>query len=534
MDKLKSLELEKQIKGQSIGGFKVLKLINNGKSAAVFKAEKNDIFYALKIFDNDLVERFGHEIQTKRIEQEIALKNHSIPNLVRIFEGGNTDLNGQKYYFLVMELISGSNLKDYIVSNEYGQNFAIKVLEKLTETTEQLLSQKGIAHRDIKPENIMVSEENKIILMDLGVLKLVGAKSFSDEEEKSFVGTLRYAPPEFLLRTETDSEEGWRAINLYQIGATLHDIIMKKELFYDKTPYSNLVIAIKEDVPQISNTTFSFELLQLTRDMMTKDWKKRLNLSSTQRINLVINSKLSKEDAFEESIEEILKMRIGHQANFDEIEKLQRTKSELLKKRKDFAIKLFQTLDECVLEIKEKGVFTDFKKSKHFRFSNDRNGEKQIQNYLYEFHGDLKMGFPSNLYLFFRIINTEDYYTEIETFSTFPSVFAKANVNNPESLFRELDKTSRQLKNMINRVGPPAINYNFKTINIFKGIAEIDSSLKNQLKIQIVKLIMKSLKAVEKKVENKIEEQKRMVESKRSVNFNVSTSGGNNIVIDSL
>ena len=71
-----------------------------------------------------------------------------------------------------------------------------------------------------------------------------------------------------MLRTEADSEEGWRSINLYQIGATLHDIIMKKELFYDKTPYSNLVIAIKEDVPQISNITFSFELLQLTRDMM--------------------------------------------------------------------------------------------------------------------------------------------------------------------------------------------------------------------------------------------------------------------------
>ena len=256
MDKLKSLELEKQIKGQSIGGYKVLNLINNGKSAAVFKVAKDNELFALKIFDNDLVERFGHEIQTKRIKQEIALKNHSIVNLVKIFEGGNTDLDGQRYYFIVMELISGTNLMEYIKKNECDQYFAIKVLEKLTETTEQLLTQKGIVHRDIKPENIMVNDEKKIILMDLGVLKLVGAKSFSDEEEKSFVGTLRYAPPEFLLRTEIDSQDGWRAINFYQIGATLHDIIMKKELFFDKTPYSNLVIAIKDDIPQISNTSF--------------------------------------------------------------------------------------------------------------------------------------------------------------------------------------------------------------------------------------------------------------------------------------
>ena len=533
MDKLKSIELEKQIKGQTIGGFKVLKLINNGKSAAVFKAEKNGDYYALKIFDNDLVERFGHEIQTKRIEQEIALKNHSIDNLVKIYEGGNTDLNGQKYYFLVMELINGSNLKDYIKENDSGQDFAMKVLEKLIDTTEQLLSQKGIAHRDIKPEKIMVSDENKIILMDLGVLKLVGAKSFSDEEEKSFVGTLRYAPPEFLLRTEIDSKDGWRAVNLYQIGATLHDIIMKNELFIEKTPYSNLVIAIKEDSPQITNKLFSFELLQLTRDMMTKDWKRRLEFSSLGRIKNVLNSSFSKTDAFEESVEEVLKMRIGHFASFDEIEKLQRTKSELLKKRQHFAKELADLLEECIEEVKEKRVFSDFKKSNNFRFSNDRNNDKQIQNYLYEIQGNLKMGFPSSLFMFFRITNADNNYTEMETLATFPSVFAKADVNRPENLFRELDRTSRQIGNMINRVGPPEINYNFKTINIFKGTAEIDSSFKNHLKLNIVRLIMKSLKMVETRVEKEIEEQKRIAESKKPINFSVSTSG-NGIVIDRL
>ena len=65
------------------------------------KLKKKDTFYALKIFDNDLVERFGYtKFKPKELKQEIALKNHSIPNLVKIFEGGNTDLNSQKYYFL--------------------------------------------------------------------------------------------------------------------------------------------------------------------------------------------------------------------------------------------------------------------------------------------------------------------------------------------------------------------------------------------------------------------------------------------------
>lgn len=125
------------------------------------------------------------------------------------------------------------------------------------------------------------------------------------------------------------------------------------------------------------------------------------------------------------------------------------------------------------------------------------------------------------------------YYTEIETFATFPSLFAKADVNNPQNLFRELDKSSRQVGNMLNRVGPSAINYNFKIINIFKGIAEIDSSFQNHLKLFIVKLMMKSLKAVEIRVEKKIEEHKLIAESKKSINFS-ATTGRNGIVIDSL
>ncbi len=89
---------------------------------------------------------------------------------------------------------------------------------------------------------------------------------------------------EFLIRNEVDSLEGWRAINYYQIGATLHDMIMNKELFLDKIPYTNLVIAIKEDTPKISNSKMPFELLQITRDLMSKDWKKRLELISDTRI----------------------------------------------------------------------------------------------------------------------------------------------------------------------------------------------------------------------------------------------------------
>ena len=47
--------------------------------------------------------------------------------------------------------------------------------------------------------------------MDLGVLKFVGIKSFSDYEEKQFLGNITATLPEFLSRQEEDSSNGWRS-----------------------------------------------------------------------------------------------------------------------------------------------------------------------------------------------------------------------------------------------------------------------------------------------------------------------------------
>lgn len=524
MDRTKALLLEKELKGKELNGFKVIKFINNGKSAAVFKASKGGSFYAIKVFDNDLIERFGHKIQTKRIEQEILLKNHSIEGLIRIHEGGSTELQDQLYYYLIMDLIDGDNMKNYIQKEEYSEDFILSVLSKIYKTTERLIAQKNIAHRDIKPENIMIDKDGNVTLMDLGVLKLIGAKSFSDEEEKQFVGTLRYAPPEFLLRKEEDSINGWKAVNLYQIGAMLHDLIMKKELFIDKTPYSNLVIAIKDDTASISNTKYSFELLQLTRDLLSKDSKKRLEICSDDRINKIIAKKDTVSDGFDKGIDEVLKMRIGHQAKFDEIEKLQRNRDEVKRKQKDFASQLSTAIDDCLKKIEDKGVFSSYNKSSDFSFDTDKKSTNEnIQNYIYELKGDLKMGFPRNLFVLIRLTNDENNYTEIDLLGIFPSVFiSKGALQNPLTFFREIQHHHRR-QGMIT----------FKTCTVFKGNIEFDETFNSHISTQLINLILKSLKTVEKNVKEELEWREKIIKSTKRVNSRATTDIGT-IFIDKI
>jgi serine/threonine protein kinase len=240
MDEIKAKALLEQLDGILIEGISINSFIDNGKSAAVYRGTKNSSLYAVKIFDNELLDKYGIEIQQMRIDRELDLKNHGIDNLVKILGGGHTTIKQNEYYYLIMEYIEGVNLKKYIGQNIITLEFITKVVDTLVVISEKLL-QKNLAHRDIKPENIMVSKKGEIILMDLGVLLIIGNPSMTDIEQKQFLGTLRYAPPEFLTRKENNSIDGWRAVNIYQIGAVLHDLIMKKELFSDIEPYANLV-----------------------------------------------------------------------------------------------------------------------------------------------------------------------------------------------------------------------------------------------------------------------------------------------------
>lgn len=520
MDTYKAKQLEQILKGQKFLNYEI-KLWNNGKSAAVFKAKDLDgNFYAVKIFDNDLIERFGHKIQEKRIEQEISLKGYTIPNLVKIIDGGKTQIESNEYYYIVMEFINGQNLKQFISSSTYDNSFLRKVVETLFNISEALLT-KGIVHRDIKPENIMINENDEIILMDLGVLKLIGVPSFTDQDEKQFVGTLRYAPPEFLTRNEEDSSDGWKAVNLYQIGGILHDLIMKKELFNEYTPYSNLVLAIKEDPPTISNAGFPFSTVQLARDLLVKDWKKRLALCTNQRIESFYLNDPNNISSIDKELEDVLSMTSGHKSKFEEIEKITRSNKEKADKRIEISNQLEKVMDESLEFIKQKGLFQKITKSQLFSFDSDKENRitRAVKNYLYKIEGDITQGFSRPLFLFTKFNNDENSLAQISFMAMFLGRFIKIDLADPIYMFRQIEHQQKS-----GRLGLAPINEinNIPTYDAFNGTAGFDEQFKEKIISELIKIITTALKGNSPEVTEELEQLKRIAKGEQDSSVKTS------------
>lgn len=278
MNHNRASHLEKQLVGQTVEVWTIEGLINHGKSAAVFKAHSKDGLAAVKVFDAELIDRHGAEVQAERIEREKTLANKVHPNLVRVYAGGFW--TEQQLFYIVMEYLPWKNLAEVLRDVPVGSER--KIIAQVASAA-HFLEGLEICHRDIKPENIAVSPDfQQAKLLDLGVIRPHGTKPLTDGTGgKIFIGTLKYSPPEFLLREEKDTPDSWRAITFYQLGGVLHDLIMRRSLFADfENPFALLVNAVQHETPRIESKAVSPALVDLARCCLLKRAEMRLQLVS--------------------------------------------------------------------------------------------------------------------------------------------------------------------------------------------------------------------------------------------------------------
>lgn len=278
MDEVKAKEWEAKFRGQAIDGWKIESLIDHGKSAAVFKAASEDHgkLVALKIFDDELIQRYGDETQLKRIERELSLKGLNHPHMVGILGGGFHTQS--RNHYIVMDYLDGPSLSKCLTKVPEGN--IPSLIEQLVSACE-FLEAHQLAHRDIKPANIVLLEDmSRLVLLDFGVLKPVGEAGLTDTDgQRLFVGTLQYSSPEFLLRDEEDDADGWRALAIYQVGAVLHDLIMRRPIFEEfVNPYAALVNAVQHETPNVASEGVPSYLIDACQMALVKDPQKRLAL----------------------------------------------------------------------------------------------------------------------------------------------------------------------------------------------------------------------------------------------------------------
>lgn len=247
------------------GRYEIVRLVGQGGMGAVYRA--NDLrldgrVCAIKeILPNLLIDQRGPGVDLgQTIEQfyqeasVLARLDH--PNLPKVSDYFSVD--GREY--LVMDFIEGRDLQE-ILNEMLRQQKRLSEAQvllwatQLLDALEYLHSQDPpVLHRDIKPGNIKITPENRVKLVDFGLVKILQPDDARTVTVVQGRGTVAYTP---LEQYGGDTGHTDVRTDIYSVGATLYHLLAgtppqdAKERFLK----SGLLDPLRQLNPEISTRT---------------------------------------------------------------------------------------------------------------------------------------------------------------------------------------------------------------------------------------------------------------------------------------
>ncbi|MFM7845361.1 MAG: serine/threonine-protein kinase, partial [Planctomycetota bacterium] len=242
-------ELGANLEGTTLGHFHLEKFVGGGGMGAVFRGVDTKLgrIVAVKVlpatatsFDaaaQDTVRRFQNEAQSA------ARLDH--PNIARVYYVGEQEsLN-----YIVFEYIDGENLRD-LVANQGPLSLA-DVIDFTTQLAQALdhAAQRGVVHRDIKPSNVLVTADQRIKLVDMGLARLHQIEAPQGDLTATGVtlGTFDYVSPE----QARDPRSADVRSDLYSLGCTLFYMLTGRPPFPDGTVLQKLLSHSSDPPPDV-------------------------------------------------------------------------------------------------------------------------------------------------------------------------------------------------------------------------------------------------------------------------------------------
>lgn len=223
--------------------YQLLRQVASGGMATIYEAldTRLDRKVAVKIMHPHLAS--DEEFVGRFIREAKAAAALSHPNIVAVQDQG-WNQNGSPAVFIVMELIDGHTLREYLF--EQGSLSVQEVIRHLIPILSALAAAHkiGIVHRDIKPENILISASGRVKVADFGLARgeLIGNSLTA--ESSVIMGSVSYLSPEQIQRGVADSRS-----DVYAVGILAYELLTGEKPFEGESPIQIAFRHVNDRVP---------------------------------------------------------------------------------------------------------------------------------------------------------------------------------------------------------------------------------------------------------------------------------------------
>jgi serine/threonine protein kinase len=264
---------------KKVGKYEIGKTLGEGTFGKVKYAVNTETGerVAIKVLDKEKIQKQNMGAQIKKEISIMKLVRHDyVVDLKEV-------LASRTKIFIVLELITGGELFDKIVSEgRFDENNARFYFRQLVDGVEYCHS-RGVCHRDLKPENLLLDEKMNLKISDFGLSALYDAPPVEGASADASgggasqllhttCGTPNYVAPEVLADKGYDG----RAADVWSIGVILY-VLLAGFLPFDEPTMSALFRKIQK--AEFSYPSwFSPEVKALLDKILVAQPEKRISL----------------------------------------------------------------------------------------------------------------------------------------------------------------------------------------------------------------------------------------------------------------
>lgn len=146
---------------------------------------------------------------------------------------------GIESVYLVMELVSGTTLRDFLKRPGRPVEDLTRRIGADAAQGLDALHRHGIVHRDVKPDNLVLTPDGAVKIVDLGLARPIGARGHgSASSGGGLAGSVAYAAPEVLRGQPTSPRS-----DLYALGVVLFEVVTGRHPFAECTLADDMIHA---------------------------------------------------------------------------------------------------------------------------------------------------------------------------------------------------------------------------------------------------------------------------------------------------
>ena len=220
------------------GRYELFERVGEGGMSVVYKAKDKLLnrFVAIKILKPEFINDHKFIDSFRRESQAAASLSH--PNIVNIYDVGREG----NIHYIVMELIQGKTLSDYIKEQGPMPYPKVIALSKQIAAALAFAHKNHIIHRDVKPHNVMITPNGTAKITDFGIAKAVNAATIVDNTE-GIIGSVHYFSPEHARGGYVDEKS-----DIYSLGIVMYEMLTGRVPFDGDNPVNIALMHINGEM----------------------------------------------------------------------------------------------------------------------------------------------------------------------------------------------------------------------------------------------------------------------------------------------